>query len=214
MELCSSRHLAIDGQTLPYRLGKGCRHSGVGCSLHDALLAKLALCQLDLRTPSSQYTGGAASRIPACSGLDTPPKPLSRNAGLREGEASTGVFPTTYGRPKRLFPMLLVAIMPWFPPALTTTASISDPSFTTTKLTLTGGRPSVEVEVERPGAIGIHGVSACGRSVSEVGDDNSADGYRVDLRKVAVIVKLSHGHAHLWADGAGPPNFVPWRVNP
>ena len=50
----------------------------------------------------------------------------------------------------RLFPTLPVAIIPWLPPALITTVSISKPFSTTTKFAATGGRPSVKLIVKVP----------------------------------------------------------------
>ena len=48
---------------------------------------------------------------------------------------------------KRLFPMLPVARIPWSPPALITTVSISLPLSDKTKFVTTVGRPSVMVKV-------------------------------------------------------------------
>jgi hypothetical protein len=50
----------------------------------------------------------------------------------------------------RLFPMLPVAMIPWFPPALITTVSISKPLSATTKFAAMGGRPSVKLMVKVP----------------------------------------------------------------
>jgi hypothetical protein len=46
--------------------------------------------------------------------------------------------------------MLPLAMIPWFPPALITTVSISEPLSTTTKFATTGGRPSVKLMVKVP----------------------------------------------------------------
>jgi hypothetical protein len=46
--------------------------------------------------------------------------------------------------------MLPLAMIPWVPPALMTTVSISEPSSTTTKFVTTGGRPSVKMMVKAP----------------------------------------------------------------
>lgn len=58
--------------------------------------------------------------------------------------------PRCYCLRNHLLPMLPVAIIPWSPPALITTVSISKPLSTTTKFAATGGRPSVKLIVKVP----------------------------------------------------------------
>jgi hypothetical protein len=70
------------------------------------------------------------------------------------------------------------------------------------------GRPSVgEHDSEGSGAIGVHRVRATGRRMTEVGDDHTVDGYRVDLSEPTVAIKFGHRHAHLGADGAWSDQF-------
>jgi hypothetical protein len=103
--------------------------------------------------------------------------------------------------------MLLVARMPWAPPALVTTVSISAPPPTTTKFTMTVGRPSVMLMVKVARAIRIHRVPAIGGRMSKVGDHVPGNGNGVDLsesnRPQEPIVRLNperlqHNFSRCW----------------
>jgi len=59
-----------------------------------------------------------------------------------------------------------------------------------------------EVDGEGAGAIGVHCISARGSWVGEIGHDIAINGYGVNLTEPTRAVKLSHGHAHLWASGS------------
>ena len=111
-----------------------------------------------------------------------------------------------YGGGSRLFPMLLVARMPWAPPALVTTVSISAPPYDDE--VHDDRRPAVgEVDGEGARAIRIHRVRAIGGRMSKVGDHVPGDGNGVDLsesnRPQEPIVRLNperlqHNFSRCW----------------
>lgn len=97
----------------------------------------------------------------ASKAIMTPCWLAARAAGRRNGVVGSSTLDRTIPLPSvseptcqclqdRLFPTLPVAIIPWFPPALVTTVSISKPLSTTTKFAVTGGRPSVKLIVKVP----------------------------------------------------------------
>jgi hypothetical protein len=70
-------------------------------------------------------------------------------------------------------------------------------------------RPAIgEVDGEGASTIGVHRVSALGRSVGEIGDDLTVNRYRIDLGKPIFAIELSHRRAHLWARGSLAAQFI------
>jgi hypothetical protein len=96
--------------------------------------------------------------------------------------------------------MLLVARIPYAPPALVTTVSTSFPLSTITKSAVTGGLPSVKLMVKD---------FRCNRNlrcmsqlqgVSEVGDRIPSNGDTVDLSEVTRAVRGRHSDPDLLAN--------------
>src|ERR1700690_1458712 len=82
--------------------------------------------------------------------VNAPPSPAHETRARVERRIDCLCSAVANYRRKRLLEMLRVASSPWFPPALITTLSISEPLSTTTKLATTVGRPSVKLMVKVP----------------------------------------------------------------